>query len=160
MPSSDAHVNLILSAAVARCCSSAARGPASCSTVCAGRSVRGATGYAGLLAFGGNGNARGQIPLRRDDGRGRAGSCGECDERCGTAFAWPQLGERFLADLQTRTRRASRLLELHDVRKVRKNLRRLERGGGVDQCLARMIGVHGISEDALARMEGVGAFRW
>src|SRR6266699_1166844 len=51
-------------------------------------------------------------------------------------------------------------MELHHIRKVWKNLRRLKRGGGVDQRLARMIGMYGIGENALARMEGIGAFRW
>ena len=72
-------------------------------------------------------------------------------------LARAQLGQRFLADLQARTHGAGQLLELHDIGKVWKNLRRLRRSGGIDQRLARMRRMYGIGEDALARMKGVGA---
>ena len=68
-----------------------------------------------------------------------------------------QLGECFLADLQARTRRAGQSLELDEIGEVGKNFGRLRGSSRIDQRQARMRRADGIGEDALPRMEGVGA---
>src|SRR5438034_996427 len=74
---------------------------------------------------------------RRRDIREFLVQCGEVGSGFGGQLHFAkltraQLGERLLADLQARTRRSGQLLELHDVGKVRKNFRRLERRGGIN----------------------------
>src|SRR6267154_1203646 len=81
MASANADVHAIFSAAVACSSSTATRRSAACTAVCSGRSVRRASGYVRLLAFGRNGNTRGQISLRWNDGCGRAG-CGRKGDKC------------------------------------------------------------------------------
>src|SRR5260370_14096621 len=82
MHSDKLDVKAIFSA-VAVLISTHTRRSAACTAVCAGGSVRRAARYARLLAFRGDGNARGQIPLRRDDGCGSAGGGREGDKGCG-----------------------------------------------------------------------------
>src|SRR5260370_948221 len=91
MHSDKLDVKAIFSA-VAVLISTATRRSAACTAVCAGGSVRRAARYAGLLAFRGDGNARGQIPLRRDDGGGRAGCGREGDKGCGVSVGDAGLG--------------------------------------------------------------------
>src|SRR5260370_42472136 len=80
MPSADAHVDTIFSAAVACPGSTAAIGPATSTAVCAWRSIWRAGGNARLLAFGRNRDTCSQIPLGRDDGCGGAGGGGGGDK--------------------------------------------------------------------------------
>src|SRR5260370_33022459 len=85
MPSADAHVDTIFSAAVACPGSTAAIGPATNTTVCAWRPIWRAGGNARLLAFGRNRDTCSQIPLGRDEGWGRSGGGGE-GEKSGGGF--------------------------------------------------------------------------
>ncbi len=73
-------------------------------------------------------------------------------------FAWMKLREGLLIDLNFGFSGNGRGLQLHDVGKIRQNFWRRGRRGGIDERLSRMGDDCWVGEDALARMEGVGAF--
>ena len=79
--------------------------------------------------------------------------------RCGgSMFAWAQLGKCLFADLDSWTSRPRQLLELNNIRQIRKNFWGLGGRSGIDQRLPRMVRMCRVSEDALAGMESVSAF--
>jgi hypothetical protein len=70
-----------------------------------------------------------------------------------------EFGEVFRTDLDMRTGRGNRCLQLDDIGQFGKKLGCELRGNRVDERLPGMIGADGIDHDALAGMESVGAFR-
>src|SRR5580698_3956143 len=70
-----------------------------------------------------------------------------------------KFSEGFLADLEARAGRSGGSLQLNDVGHIGKNFGSKLRRIGADERLPRVIRTDRIRDDALARMEGVGAFR-
>ena len=73
-------------------------------------------------------------------------------------FAWMKLSEGLLIDLNFGFSGNGRGLQLHDVGKIRQNFWRRGRRCRIDERLPRMGDDRWVGEDALARMESVGAF--